>query len=401
MAKAVEDTLFYRHNALLAANEVGCDPVHPPARVDQVHAELARRAVTQPSGLTGTSTHDTKRGEDARARLYTLADAPRDWIGAVSRWREINAAWMSGTPGETGMGAEETLGAELLAQRGPGPALEWAIYQALAGIWPTGETQPGPADLKTMETRFQDYLVKSLREAKLQTSWTRQDTDFEEAVCDFGAHLLDPANSAFQEDFHGALRPYDRAGRINSLVQTLVKMTAPGVPDIYQGSEAGDFSMVDPDNRRSVDFAAVAERMARTGDAVADPLQTDLADAKLRVLAASLRERRRAPALFSRGDYRPLPVIGPGAANLFAYARTLEGDCAVTVVPLRPLSRGQAGWEGSALLLPQLPESAGEREYRHVLGGGPEAPPLAAGRQELSIAEILKIEPVGLLCLGG
>ena len=245
MAKAVEDTLFYRHTAILAFNEVGCDPVHPPARSQDVHAQFVDRRERQPEGLTATATHDTKRGEDSRARLYALSERPEVWVEGVDRWREMSA-------GQVRRGVPE-------------PPNEWAIYQALAGVWPDGPERPTADELSALQERFVEYKMKALREAKLRTNWTEEDEDYEAVISTYVESLFDPKNEAFQSDFHATLSPFARAGRVNGLTQTLLKLTVPGVPDIYQGSEMGDFSLVDPDNRRPVDFAEAAQALQGAG----------------------------------------------------------------------------------------------------------------------------------------
>ncbi len=334
MAKAVEDTLFYRHTPILAENEVGCDPVAPPGRSIDVHDALAERGRREPEGLNATSTHDTKRGEDARARLYALAGDPARWISDVERWR--------GWAAEAGF------------EQAPDAATEWTIYQALAGIWPE-HGRPGPEELASMRERFAAFLIKALREAKLRTSWTDEDSAYEESVTAYAARLLDPANERFLADFHDSLRPLIAAGRVMSLAQTLVKLTAGGIPDIYQGSEGGDFSLVDPDNRRPPDF----EALARAADA--GTWSGSLAERKARLVRLVLAERQRAPRLYSHGDHEPVAVEGPMAGLLFAYRRSDARGDAVVVVPIRGDVPGEAGegadWEATTI---DLPDRGGE-----------------------------------------
>ena len=339
MAKAVEDTLFYRHAAILAYNEVGCDPVHPPARSQDVHAQFVRRRERQPEGLTATATHDTKRGEDSRARLYALSERPDLWVEGVERWREMAQARVS---------------------RGvPEPANEWAIYQALAGVWPDGPDVPQPAELAALHERFIEYKVKALREAKLRTTWTEEDEVYEAAVNGYVESLFDPANRGFQEDFHRTLAPFSRAGRVNGLTQTLLKLTVPGVPDIYQGSEIQDFSLVDPDNRRAVDFEAAADALDR-----ADP-STGTLD-KLDLFSALLPLRRSYPLLFTEGAYEPLPARGTDGALWFAFLRYHDAARTVVIATMRGLGYLDAlGRESTATL--ELPEVGGR--WRSIFTG--------------------------------
>ncbi|EJZ16760.1 malto-oligosyltrehalose synthase, partial [Rhizobium sp. Pop5] len=231
MAKATEDTLFYRYNRLLAANEVGGEPGKAPDGPEGFHRRMAERARLQPHGLSASATHDTKRGEDARARLYTLSEGADVFVQAIARWREMNRSRLK----------------ELPEGVAPEPNVEWMLYQALAGVWPEdfdrGETE-------ALRERFTAYALKAVREAKLRSGWIDQNAAYEEAVTAYATALVSPDNDAFLEDFERVLQPFIAAGYLNSLSQTLLKLTAPGIPDIYQGTEAFDFSLVDPDNRR-------------------------------------------------------------------------------------------------------------------------------------------------------
>lgn len=247
MAKSIEDTLFYRQNSALALNEVGAEPLQTQFSPQQFHHEMATRLARQPDALSASSTHDTKRGEDARARLYTLTEAPQRWAENVARWRELN---------RQAVGALEDGPA-------PEPSVEWMLYQALAGVWPPTLDPRDSAGLDALAERFAGYVEKALREAKLRTDWTENNTAYEQAVLGYARHLLSPANQPFLQDFVEALQPFIRAGLVNSLSQRVIKLTAPGVPDVYQGSEALDFSLVDPDNRREPDYAAL-EAMLRS-----------------------------------------------------------------------------------------------------------------------------------------
>jgi (1->4)-alpha-D-glucan 1-alpha-D-glucosylmutase len=334
MAKAVEDTLFYRHAAILAYNEVGCDPVHPPARSLDVHAQFAARRTAQPEGLTATATHDTKRGEDSRARLYTLSERPQDWLDGVERWRQMAAG---------------------AVRRGvPEPANEWAIYQALAGIWPEGRAPHDAETLEGLRERFLEYKVKALREAKLRTTWTEEDEAYETAIEAYIDALFDPENTVFRNDFHATVMPFAQAGRITGLTQTLLKLTVPGVPDIYQGSETGDFSLVDPDNRRPVDFSAVAAALEEA-DPRAEPLT------KPAVIEAMLPLRRRFPELFSHGTYTPLPAEGGDAGLWFAFERAAGENRAVVIATMRGLRFLEAVERGTSATLHLPPADAGWR----------------------------------------
>ena len=384
MAKAVEDTVFYRFNRLIAMNEVGCDPMRPAGRVERFHARLARVAERGDHSLLATATHDTKRGEDARARLYALSEDPAGWGRSVERWRAMHSDAVVALPDGPA----------------PEPAAEWLVYQALAGIWPGDGRAPSPDTLTGIRCRFLPYLEKSVREAKTRTSWTDENGDYETAVAAYARRLLDPRNRTFHEDFSATLRPFAAAGRINSLTQTLVKLTAPGVPDIYQGSEGEDFSLVDPDNRRPIDFAALADHLdeAPSGepfDAVSDAT-ADFGRVKQALIARVLGFRAAWPHLFSAGGYLPLAIEGARAAHAIAFLRQAGDSLAITVTPRLVLGgideRGRIPpewWGDTRVSVP--PGMAGSlvtdllSGRRHAAGDG------------LRLADILADHPVALL----
>ncbi len=337
MAKAMEDTLFYRHNLLLGANEVGGEPGRPAGGVDAFHELMQQRAKQQPHGLSATSTHDTKRGEDARARLYVLSEEPDVWRLGVERWRDMNRGHLT----------------ELPAGLTPNANVEWMLYQALAGIWPE-ECRDGAAGALT--DRFVAYAEKAVREAKLVTDWNAPHEQYETAVKSYAAALTASASLTFHEDFAETLRPVMAAGYLNSLSQTLIKLTAPGVPDIYQGSEACDFSLVDPDNRRQIGTAELA-RLLATRDPISELTVPAL---KQRIIQIGLNLRKRLPALFAEGDYVPLSVTGSRRRHVIAYARRLRDTFTITVTPrmmmgqLEPgkLFAGPEFWDDTAIILP-------------------------------------------------
>ncbi|MCU5774827.1 malto-oligosyltrehalose synthase [Erwiniaceae bacterium BAC15a-03b] len=359
MAKSVEDTLFYRQNMALALNEVGAEPVPTAFSLDRFHAEMKTRLQRQPDALSGTSTHDTKRGEDARARLCTLTEAPQRWAECIARWREMNHASVK----------------VLIDGVAPKPVVEWMLYQALAGVWPTTLQPTDEAGLKALEERFVVYVEKALREAKQRTNWGDSNDAYEQAVIDYARQLLSPANQTFLQDFAATLQPFIRAGLVNSLTQTIVKLTAPGVPDIYQGSEALDFSLVDPDNRREPDFAALARQLAEN-EKPNFTAQQNWLNGRLNqhIIARLLRCRQHAPTLFRYGDYLPLAASGQQAENVLAFART-ENDAVLIVIAPRlmfaALEESPAG--PFAIRWPQteIPLAArlANRRYRDILTG--------------------------------
>ncbi|ABC93447.1 putative maltooligosyl trehalose synthase protein (plasmid) [Rhizobium etli CFN 42] len=373
MAKATEDTLFYRYNRLLAANEVGSEPGKPPEGLDGFHRRMAERARLQPHGLSATATHDTKRGEDARARLYALSEGADVFAQAVARWRDMNRPWLKDLPDGVA----------------PEPNTEWMLYQALAGVWPE-DFDRGQMD--ELRARFTDYAVKAVREAKLRTAWTEQDGAYEDAVTNYAAALVSPDNDAFLEDFESVLQPFIAAGYVNSLSQTLLKLTAPGIPDIYQGAEGFDFSLVDPDNRRPVDH----EQLAAWLDEARPIAKLQAAALKQRIVGISLQLRRRQPTLFSKGDYLPLKATGSRRDHLLAFARVQDGDFAIIAAPrlmfgwLDPgvLFAGPEFWEDTMIAVPSPLHGlkADLLTGKTIEPGG-----------SISVSALLGTQPVGLI----
>jgi (1->4)-alpha-D-glucan 1-alpha-D-glucosylmutase len=353
MAKSVEDTLFFRRTIALALNEVGGDPRQERFSLERFHDLMQERLRTQPAGLTGTSTHDTKRAEDARARLFAILEAPGTWGEAVGRWREMNHSRVTALQGGPA----------------PEPEVEWMLYQALAGVWPIGLDTTDEEGLGALGARFLPFVEKSLRESKLRTNWGDGDADYERAVGDYARWLLSPENPAFLEDFTRTLQPFIRAGLVNSLTQTVIKLTAPGIPDIYQGCEGLDFSLVDPDNRREPDLDLLAGRLD-SGAPPPDAALEGCADAlKQHVIRRVLDQRRRQPALFIKGDYVPLKVEGPSAEKVVAYARNHEGETMIVVAERLPLRSNSSEFETSgrwASTHVVLPAAQAGRWYRDV-----------------------------------
>lgn len=354
MAKSVEDTLFFRQNMGLALNEVGAEPVQRAFSIERFHKAMLIRLQRQPDALSGTSTHDTKRGEDARARLYTLTEAPDIWREGVARWRQMNQTHVKFLNDGTAPKAADT----------------WMLYQALAGVWPASGQIPDATGLEALEARFLAFAEKALREAKLRTDWVDTNEMYETTVLDYARHLFSPENTHFLTDFHQTLQPFIRAGLINSLTQTAIKLTAPGVPDIYQGSEALNFSLVDPDNRREPDFPLLAQQLAEPEPFSADEHWRS-GRVKQYVTAALLGLRQRFPTLFRRGDYLPLQATGRHADNVIAFARANDDSAAIVIAPRlvfsvtdQPLAEAANElWQETALVLP--PRLAGNR-YREL-----------------------------------
>ncbi|MGH3864909.1 MAG: malto-oligosyltrehalose synthase [Pseudonocardiaceae bacterium] len=312
MAKAVEDTAYYRWTRFVTLNEVGGDPARFGLELDAFHAAAARREEIAPWGMTTLSTHDTKRSADVRARLAVLSELPEWWADAVREFTRLAQA------------ASASL---------PDPALGHLLWQTLVGAWPL------PPD------RLHAYLDKAMREARTRTSWTDPDEPFETALHGLADAALD--TSALCAAVARAAARIIPPGRSNSLATALVQLAMPGVPDTYQGGELWDLSLVDPDNRRTVDFATRAELLARI-DGGWLPEVDDSGAAKLLVVSRALRARREHPERFT--GYTPLRATGPAAPHAVAFDRT--GVVAVaTRLPVGLASRG--GWNETALPLPE------------------------------------------------
>ncbi|HEU5416934.1 MAG TPA: malto-oligosyltrehalose synthase [Streptosporangiaceae bacterium] len=348
MAKGVEDTAFYRWSRLTSLNEVGGEPARLGASPAEFHAFAARLARDWPATMTTLSTHDTKRGEDIRARLAVLAERPAEWAAEVTAWHDRAAALSAAQFGDV---------------RLPEPDTEYLLWQTLTGGWPV---EPG---------RLTEYLRKAMREAKTATSWADPDEDYEAAVLGLAkAVLADTVPDASPASGQPAAGEGGLAGRIarfvariepdarvNSLGAKLVQLTMPGVPDVYQGGELGDFALVDPDNRRPVDFDRRRDLLSGLdGPLTGEPPSADrpagpgaLLDwHKLLVTSRALRLRRDHPGWFA-GSYDPLGAAGPAAGHAVAFVR---GGHAVTVVTRLPGGlRQRGGWAGTELVLPEAP----------------------------------------------
>ncbi len=345
MAKGVEDTAFYVYAPLLSANEVGSDPSQPAVTVEAFHADAQVRQQHWPHAMLASSTHDTKRSEDVRARLNVLSEEPQKWQNAIRRWSKLNRRWRCTVEG-------------LLA---PDANDEYIFYQSLLGIWPL--STPEPHTHSDLVLRLQCYMEKATREAKRHTSWIRPNQQYDEALREFVANTLTTVeDNRFLSNFLDFQRVLAHWGLINSLSQLVLKLTAPGFPDIYQGQELWDFSLVDPDNRRPVDYRVLLHMLkslveqVRLQDALSD-LAAELAQhvddprLKLFVTWRLLTLRAQLPALFDRGQYIPLRTLGPGADHLIAFARRLVEptmSCLVVVPRLLRRLTTQIGAEDSA-----------------------------------------------------
>ncbi|MGY3450568.1 malto-oligosyltrehalose synthase [Bradyrhizobium sp. USDA 4353] len=318
MAKSLEDTGFYRFHRLLALNEVGGDPSAHALAIGDFHKLMQARAKHWPHGMTATATHDTKRGEDARTRLAALTELPSDWTSAVARWKTMNAAHVV-TDGN---------------MRAPSATFEYMLYQTLVGIWPATGTD------ESLTERLQAYALKAAREGKEETSWLNPNEAYENGLRSFIDGILDRERSGeFLQSLEIVAKRVALLGALNSLTQLTLKATMPGVPDFYQGTEFWDLSMVDPDNRRPVDFAA-REHALRESEA---PDWAGLADhwpdgrIKLAWTRQLIKQRNELPSVFTDGSYEPLEVSGRHAEHIVAFARR-RGREAVIVVAARTLA---------------------------------------------------------------
>jgi (1->4)-alpha-D-glucan 1-alpha-D-glucosylmutase len=328
MAKGVEDTTFYRWHRLTALNEVGGRPEHFAVFPDELHAWAARQQRTAPTAMTTLSTHDTKRSEDVRARLVTLSEVPEAWRQALTSWQQAAAPYRS-------------------AAGWPDPETDYLMWQTLVGTWPITAQRLG------------DYLLKAAREAKRHTTWTDQDADYEQALVTFATSVLaDESITTQVAAFVEHIAPF---ARVATLATKLLALTLPGVPDVYQGCELVDLSLVDPDNRRPVDFADRADRLVRLdgGDRA-----RDLSDEKLQLVSAALRLRREHPDWFgAAGDYEPLPTTTTHALGFVRAGRV------ATVVTRRPRELdGVGGWRDARVVLPEGVWTDALTQVSHVGG---------------------------------
>ncbi len=362
MAKGLEDTAFYIFNRLAALNEVGGEPEHFGITPAEFHATCTHNARRWPHTMLATSTHDTKRAEDTRARVLALSEMPDAWRESLRTWSKLNAAHKATIEGETA--------------QAPDPNEEYLLYQILLGTWPVGAKGKDPAPTSDAVTthslfgvlsgqehaeyiaRIQDYMTKAIKEAKVNSSWVQPNEAWDEGVRKFIAALLRRGDNPFVEAFEPLAETVARLGAMNSLAQTVLKLTVPGVPDIYQGCDTWDFSLVDPDNRRPVDYAQRREAL----DALAGSPPGDLlahwpdGRVKLFVTRTLLRYRREHAELFAQGSYRTLKVAGRHAESVVAFEREHEDRSVVVIVP-RVTSRLGAGfpvgasWENTTVTL--------------------------------------------------
>jgi malto-oligosyltrehalose synthase len=321
-AKSVEDTAFYRYGRLLSRNDVGFDAARLGSSVADFHQASANRLATFPDSMLATATHDHKRGEDLRARLAVISEIPDAWAGFLAQCHQIDGPR-------------------------PDPADEIMLYQMIVGAWPPELDASDEAGCKALAERLAGWQQKALREAKLRTSWTAPNEEYETLAVNFLTSLVQPGSEFLRlaTAFINRIAP---AGAVNSLIQALLKLTVPGMPDFFQGTDFWDFSLVDPDNRRPVDYQARRQVLeARESPTRAQRSWRD-GRVKQALIHAVLDLRNRAPALFARGDYIPLGVTGGLQDHIIAFART-HGESAVIVVAPRLVQGLLAGDDRIAL----------------------------------------------------
>jgi (1->4)-alpha-D-glucan 1-alpha-D-glucosylmutase len=327
MAKGVEDTAFYCFNRLIGLNEVGSDPGRDGLSVSGFHAYCERMQASRPLTMTTLSTHDTKRSDDVRARLAVLSELPGRFRSAIQRWSRINSEFR----------IKSSSGVEY-----PDRNTEYFYYQTLIGAWPL------PLD------RAQAYMLKAVREAKQHTSWVANNREFEDALNSFIERTL--AHEPFIQKLEEFVARITEAGRVNSLAQTLLKCVAPGIPDLYQGGELWDLSLVDPDNRRPVDYALrsrlLEELQQLSGDDISAQIvrRAEEGLTKMWTIYQALHLRREHPEWFAAdAGYTPLLAEGSKAEHVIACMR---GDSVIAVVP-RLIIRLDGAWRRTRLPLPE------------------------------------------------
>ncbi|MCX6022220.1 MAG: malto-oligosyltrehalose synthase, partial [Chloroflexi bacterium] len=401
MAKALEDTVFYIYNRLASLNEVGGDPEKFGLTVGEFHAQNTARLNRWPHSLLATSTHDTKRSEDVRTRIDVLSELPGEWRGALARWGRMNR------------------GKKRTVEGRPAPDFndEYLLYQTLLGAWPLDPM--GPEEFALFRERIAAYMEKATREAKVHTSWINPSETYDAAMRRFVMEILGAGETAFVQDFRNFQRRTAFYGALNSLSQQLLKLTAPGVPDLYQGTEVWDLSLVDPDNRRPVDFGrrmalltGLQEQRERADDSMAQiaaGLLETWRDGRIKLFVTQqlLNFRSVNPELFAEGDYLALDPIGPRREMMCAFARSF-GEQSLLVVAPRLVVRltggadrapvGAEAWHDTWLPLPH--EEEGVR-YRNLLTGEVVCVEQRDGVPGLPLATICATLPLAALARAG
>ena len=395
-AKGLEDTAFYRYNLLLSLNEVGGDPSRFGCSVADFHEMNVRRQQEWPYEMLATATHDTKLGEDVRARINVLSEMPEGWGREVARWMRLNREARTLVDGEPAPDRND----------------EYRLYQALVGVWPPSATTATPE----LVGRIQAYMAKAAKEAKLHSSWINPNQGYDNAVASFVERVLaGPGSADFLEMFLPVQAQIARVGLVNSLSQVVLKVASPGVPDFYQGTELWDLSLVDPDNRRPVDYALRRDALADVSAILQRPSQARVpairellarwedGRVKMLITAAGLRARRELPDLFLEGEYLPLDTDVPLPARLVAFARVhRDGRAAIAIAPTlaaelideeHPVPIADR-WKTSRIM---LPVSLAGMTFTDCFTGAQIRPTTGTGGAWLFAGQVLGTLPVALL----
>lgn len=392
MAKGLEDTSFYRYNRLVSLNDVGGNPMKFGSSPDEFHRQILNRNGDWPHEMVTTSTHDSKRSEDVRARINVLSEMPLDWHRRVRTWRELNLDKKITLDGITAPAAND----------------EYLFYQTLVGAWPEGLDAENPPESFTV--RMRDYMIKALREAKENTSWANRNEVYESSVAQFVEAVL--KSNKFRASFLPFQRVVSHFGMLNSLAQTLIKLTVPGVPDIYQGNELWEFNLVDPDNRRAVDYGTRKKVLREIRDlACPDCLPTSVRELtnnlqdgriKLYVLWQALNLRKQQPDLFQCGEYVPLKTLGEQAKHFVAFARRHETGTVIVTVPrlcaelmkdTPSLPLGREIWQDTRMEIP----AGYPVRFRNLFTGDLLALDAADGVRTFFASQVLRDFPIALL----
>jgi len=370
MAKGVEDTSFYIYNRLVSLNEVGGSPDRFGTPLETFHGQNTERIKSWPYSMIATSTHDTKRSEDVRARINVLSEMPERWKACLAKWGRLNKKNRIITEDRTVPDRNE----------------EYLFYQTLIGVWPIKPTEPAENENELLKKRIKEYMLKAIREAKVNTSWINPNSVYEDTLFRFvDAVLKDTPNNLFLKDFKAFQSEISQYGLYNSLSQTLLKITSPGIPDFYQGTELYDFSLVDPDNRRQVHYENRMNLLQKlkkqdastSGCKLGRELTLKKEDGliKLYLIYKALNYRKENREIFENGDYVPLDVTGAKGYNVCAFARVEKNAHFLTIVPrfitqLIPqpgdLPFGKEVWADTFVI---IPFGRTDSKYRNIFTG--------------------------------